>query len=87
MDQSTITCQEVIDADTKLSPNDDDGESKTNFNEKGAVCKIQNFYILLVFLLVTTALLIAARIYFYLVKYQEKQKLLLPFDNKKLKQV
>ena len=87
MDHSTITCQEVIDADTKLSPNDDDGESKTNFNEKRAVCKIQNFYILLVFLLITIALLIAASIYCYQIKYQEKQKHLLPFDNKKLKQV
>ena len=41
----------------------------TNFNEKKATCKIQNFYILLAFLLITIALFIAASIYCYLIKY------------------
>ena len=53
-------------ADAKLSPKDDE-ETKiipTNFNEKKATCKTQNFYILLVFLLITIAsLLIAFSIY------------------------
>ena len=35
----------------------------TNFNEKKSVCKIQNFYILFAFLLITIALLIAVTIY------------------------
>ena len=35
----------------------------TNFNEKKLVCKIQNFYILFAFLLITIALLIAVTIY------------------------
>ena len=35
----------------------------TNFNERNAICKAQNFYILLAFFLITTALLIAASIY------------------------
>ena len=41
----------------------------TNFNEKKATCKTQNFYILLAFLLITIALLIAVSIYCYLVKH------------------
>ena len=40
-----------------------------NFNEKKATCKVQNFYILLAFLLITIALLIAVSIYCYLIKY------------------
>ena len=43
--------------------------------------EIQNFYILLVFLLITIALLIAVSIYCYLIKYGVKQKHLLPFHN------
>ena len=34
----------------------------TNFNEKKATCKTLNFYILVVFLLITIALLIAVSI-------------------------
>ena len=47
MDDSAIICNEVIDADTKLSQKDDD-ETKTiptNCNEKKATTKIQNLYI------------------------------------------
>ena len=47
----------------------------TNFNEKKATCKMQNFYILLVFLLIATTL-IAVSIYCYLIKYRAKK---LPF--------
>ena len=42
---------------------------------------MQNFYILLAFLLITTALLIAVSIYCYLIKYQIKQKHLFPFHD------
>ena len=61
----------------------------TNFNEKKATCKMQNFYILLAFLLITIALLTAASIYCYLIKYRAKQKHFLPFHdtNNKSKQV
>ena len=64
-------------------------EKETNFNKKKATCKTQNFYILLAFLLITIALLIAVSIYCYLIKYQAKQKNLLPFHDthKELKQV
>ena len=60
----------------------------TNFNEKKVTCKTQNFYIPLAFLLITIALLIAVSIYCYLMKYQVKQKHLLPFHvtNNKLKE-
>ena len=46
---------------------------------------MQSFYILLVYLLITTALLIAVSVYCYLIKYRVKQKHLLPFHitNKK----
>ena len=57
-----------------------DEEIKTipiNFNEKKVTCKTQNFYILLAFLLITIAFLIAVSIYCHLMKYQSKQKHLL----------
>ena len=41
--------------------------------------KTNNFYILLAFLLVTIALLIAVSIYCYLIKDKSKQKDLLPY--------
>ena len=64
MDGSAITCDEVIESHDK--------ETKTipkYFNEKKAICKMQNFYILLAFSLITIALLIAVSIYCYLTKY------------------
>ena len=68
MDDSAIICDEVIDVEAKSN----DKETKTvtvNFNEKKASCKMQNFYILLAFLLTTIALLTAVSIYYYLIKY------------------
>ena len=50
-----------------------------NFNEKKAIGKMQNLYVLVSFLLITMALLIAVSIYCYLINYQAKQKHLLPF--------
>ena len=62
-------------------------EKKTipkHFNDKKATC-----IILLEFLLITIALLIAVGIYCYFIKYQAKQKHLLPFQftNNKLKEI
>ena len=57
MDDSVITCDEVIESYAK--------ETKTipkNFNGKKAIYKIQNFYILLAFLLFTITFLMAFRI-------------------------
>ena len=81
MDDSAITCDEIIDAETKLN----DEETKTfptNFNEKNITYKTQNFYILLTSLLITFALLIPVSFYCYLIKYRAKRKHLLPFYNK-----
>ena len=50
-----------------------------NLIEKKAICKAQSFYIVLAFLLITVTLLIAVRIYCYLIKYRLKN--LLPFHN------
>ena len=51
--------------------------------------KHKNLYILLAFLLITMALLIAVTICCYIMKCQAKQKHLLPFDdaNNKLKHI
>ena len=71
MDDLAITCDEIIDSYVK----------KSSFNEKKAICKTQNFKILLAFLSIIIALLIAASIFCYLIKYQAKQKHLLSFHN------
>ena len=62
MDNSVISCDEIIESY--------DEETKTlltNFNEKKATCKAQNFYILLAFLLIPIALSVAVSIYCYLI--------------------
>ena len=68
MDDSAIVCDEVIDVDAKLCPKyyDESKTIPTNFNEKKVKWKMQNFYILLAFLLITIALFIAVSIYFSL---------------------
>ena len=78
MDDSSIICDEIIEEAVPI-----------NLNENKANCKTQNFCILLAFLLVTVILLIAVSIYYYLIKYQAKQKHLLPFNfkNSKLKEI
>ena len=83
MDDSAIICDEVIKSYE---------ETKTilaNSNEKKVTCNVQNFYILITFLLITIVLLIAVSIYRYLIKYQANQKHLLPFQftNNKLKEI
>ena len=92
MDDSAITCDEIIesyDEDAKAKLHDETKSILTNFNEKKATCKTQNFYVLLAFLLITIALLIAISIYCYLIRNRAKQKHLLPFHfkNDKLKEI
>ena len=87
-DDSAIMCDEIIES----CKEDAGGKSydKTNFNKKKATFKAQTFYILLTFLLITIALLIAVSIYCYLIKYwaKEKQHLLaFQYTNDKLKEV
>ena len=71
MDDSAITWWSygVICNETKTIPS----------NKKKVICKTQNFYIILAFLLITIALLVAVSIYCYLINYQEIQKHLLTF--------
>ena len=83
MDDSVITCIEIIGVEEEAKSNN----KERNFNGKNITCKAQNFYILLPFLLITIALLTAVSIYCYLIKYRAKQKHLLPFHDTKLKQV
>ena len=93
-------CDEVIEsydeevdgegkANGKAKSYDEIKTISTNFNEKKATCKTQNFYILRTFLLITIVLLIAVSIYYYLIKYRANQKNLLPshFTNNKLKEI
>ena len=67
--------------------NDEEKTIAISFHEKNITCKIQNFYILLAFLLSTLALLIVVRIYCYLMLNRAK-KHLLPFHvtNNELKE-
>ena len=76
MGDSAIICDKVIDAEAEAKLNNKaktkEEETKTiltNFNEKKATCKTHNLCILLVFLLITIALLIPVSIYCYLIKY------------------
>ena len=88
MADSVIIYDEIIGAEAK-SCNDETKTIPMNFNKKKVVCKRQNFYILLAFSLITTALLIPVSIYCYLIKYQAIQKHLLPFQvtNNKFKKI
>ena len=84
MNHSAIICDETIESyneKTKTIPK--------RFNENEVICRMQNVYILLTILLITIALLIAASIHCYLIKYGLKQKQLLPFydTNKELREV
>ena len=83
MDNSAIMCDEMIDAEAKLN----DEETKKNFNEKKAICKTQKFCILLAFLLINIAFLIAVSIYCYLIKYRAKHLLPFHYTNNVLREV
>ena len=56
-----ITCDETIDADGEAKSND----KETKTIPKNIICETKSFYILLVFLLITIALLIVVIIYCY----------------------
>ena len=64
MDGSAIVCDEVIE-----SCNEEIKTIPASFGEKSISCKIRKVYILLFFLLITIALLIAVSIYRYLTEY------------------
>ena len=58
MNNSAITCHVIIDADDE-SKNEETKTFPTNFNEINKTDRTQNFHILLIFLLIIIALLIA----------------------------
>ena len=80
IDDSVNACDKIIEETKTVT---------TNFDEKNAICKTEKLHLLLVFLSITIALLIAVSIYCYLIKYKSKQKHLLPYyvTNEKLKRV
>ena len=94
MDDSAITCDEIIesyeeDVDAEVKSNnkaksqDETKTIPTNFNEKKATCKAQDFYILLAFLLITMTLLISVSIYFYvIVSIKQNKKIHYRFTSK-----
>ena len=70
---SVITCDKIIAVEAK-SYDEERKAVTTSINENSITCKTQIFYILLVFLLITIALLLTVTIYCYLIKYRTKQK-------------
>ena len=68
-----VTCDEIKDAEETKA-------IRANFNEKNSICKTKKFYILLLVLLITFVLLIAASCHSYLIKYKSKQKHLLQYN-------
>ena len=64
IDDSVITCDEIIDETKTFS---------TNFNNKKLTYIKKTFYILLLLRLITIALLLTVSIYCYLTKYQAKK--------------
>ena len=69
MNDSGITCDEIMDMDSEAKSNDEAKRttrkqklSEEVLLEKDITCKIQNFYILRVFLLVTIAAMITVGI-------------------------
>ena len=71
-----IACDEIIDTDAKSY------NKKTKSAPTNITCKTKSFHVLLAYLLITTALLIAVSNYCYLIRYKAKQKHLLPFPSK-----
>ena len=67
-----ITCDEIIDTAKAVA---------TNFKKIKVTCKKKNLHILLAFLLITITLFVVVSIYCYLIKYQAKQKHLVPYTS------
>ena len=85
IDDSVITCDEILDADAEAKSKDE--ETKTI--PKNIIRKTKILFILLAVLLITIALLVVVSIYCHLIKSKAKQKHLFPFyvTNSQLKEV
>ena len=79
---SAITCNEVIEV-TKTVPTKTFSWKtvSTNFHREKVTYKIENFYILVAFLLIFIALLITVSIYYCFKKHRPNQKHLLPYHD------
>ena len=75
IDDSVIRCDEITEETKTVT---------TNFNGKYVISKTKKFYILLAWLLITIALLMAVNIYCYLIKYKSKHLLPCWITNDKL---
>ena len=80
MDDSAIICDDGMNADAK-SNDEVKSLDETNFNEKKAICKTQNFFILLPFFLITIALLIAVTIYCHLINIVQNKNIYYYFNS------
>ena len=60
IDNLVIMCNEITDVDAETKSNDKETKTIPTYLIKKITCKAQNLYILLGFLLITIALLIAA---------------------------
>ena len=86
-DDSVITCDETVKAVQSMPKK----YMTRKFNSKAVTCKMDNFYVLLIFLSITIFLLIIVSIYcyYYHIKHRSKQKQILPYQhsNNKLKDI
>ena len=89
MDESAVTCDEIIDVNAEANSNNEvkSYEKKTKIIPNNKICETKSFHISPGFLLITIALLIAVII--YPIKYTGKQKNLLSFNatNNKIKDI
>ena len=85
IDDLVITCDETIDVEA-VSNDKETKTVRTLFSEKNQSVKHKKFYILLSFLLISIALLIAVSIFCCFIEYWAKQKNLLPFHDANNKQ-
>ena len=74
-----ITCREIVDAEAEANSYDKEKKLLQQILIKKSICRKENIYVLLAFLLITIQLLISDSSYCYIIKYQAKKKHLLPF--------
>ena len=81
MNDLVITCGAIVEEEAKTVT--------TSFKEEISIYKTKHFYILLAFLIITNALLIAVSIYRFLINFKAKQKHFLPsyFTTKELREM
>ena len=71
---SVITCREIVDAEAEANSYDKEKKLLQQILIKKSICRKENIYVLLAFLLITIQLLISDSSYCYIIKYQAKKK-------------